>query len=496
MFVRTIQECRPPGFDTPTAPCYDKAMSGKHVLLVAPYIHDFAAYDLWLKPLGLLYVAAAAEAAGYSVRILNCLDRRHPAVTSSPGPSRARNHPHGTGKFSWEPIPKPPPLAMIPRRYKRYGIPLEAFRNGLADGPPPDAIGVSSMMTYWCDGVGETISLAREAWPGVPVILGGVYASLCPDHAREHAGADYLVTGPGEEGFVEILRSIIGKGAGPRADSDRLAGSSSPREARFGMTSVPAYHLLDNLDSVSMLTSFGCPFACAYCASKLLRNGFIQRPVKDVVEEIEYYVNDRKIRDIALYDDALLVKPDDHIKPILREVIAEGLQACFHAPNGLHANMIDEELAHLMKETGFATVRLSIESIDAARLKDSCAKVTPDGFKRAVSCLLAAGFEIGDLQAYLLMGVPGQQESEVKETMLFAHEMNTLVRLSDFSPIPGTGYFRAATETYGLDLSEPLLQNSSVYPYLVPGLADRYKRLKELARSLNTELLRHTENVL
>ena len=85
----------------------------KQALLVAPYIHDFAAFDLWLRPLGLLYVAAAAEEAGYRARVVNCLDRRHPAVL---GAGASASGGDGRGKLPFEVIAKPRRLAMTPRQ--------------------------------------------------------------------------------------------------------------------------------------------------------------------------------------------------------------------------------------------------------------------------------------------------------------------------------------------------------------------------------------------
>lgn len=445
----------------------------KRVLLIAPYIHDFAAYDLWLKPLGLLYIAAAAEEAGHDVRVVNCLDRLHPATASSRKARRSKTDSAGRGKFACEVIERPGCMAAVPRDYKRYGIPLEAFHKELLGGPRPDVIGVGSMMTYWYGGVAETISIVRDLWPGIPVILGGIYATLCPEHAREHTGADVIVGGPGEEEFIRILDDKSSKSAGRK-----------PRQLPPG----PAYHLLGRLDSISMLTSFGCPFSCTYCASGLLRQGFHQRAVQDVVDEIAHYSGEMKIENIAFYDDALLVNPDRHIKPILREIIARQLRVRFHTPNGLHANMIDGELAGLMKKVGFATLRLSIESVNEIRLKDSCEKVTPEGFKTAISNLVSAGYAPGDIEAYALMGAPGQQAEEVEQTIRMIHTTGAVVRLADFSPIPGTGYFDAAAKMYGIDPTEPLMQNSSALPHLVPGLLKQYQGLKELANSLNADL--------
>ena len=51
-----------------------------HILLVNPWIHDFAAYDFWAKPLGLLALAALLRSHGLSVSYIDCLDRFHPGA--------------------------------------------------------------------------------------------------------------------------------------------------------------------------------------------------------------------------------------------------------------------------------------------------------------------------------------------------------------------------------------------------------------------------------
>lgn len=44
------------------------------ILLINPWIYDFAAYDLWMKPLGLLYIAGFLEESGYDVSLINWMD--------------------------------------------------------------------------------------------------------------------------------------------------------------------------------------------------------------------------------------------------------------------------------------------------------------------------------------------------------------------------------------------------------------------------------------
>ena len=169
------------------------------LLLINPWIYDFAAYDFFARPLGLLYLAGLLEAQGYAVHFLDCLGAPH-----------ARPGPFGTGRYPKEIIPPPPALEGITRRYGRYGISEAAFRERLARVPTPAAILVTSLMTYWYPGVAAAIRLARERFPDVPVILGGIYATLCPEHAQEHSGADRVVAGPGEAAILGILEEITG----------------------------------------------------------------------------------------------------------------------------------------------------------------------------------------------------------------------------------------------------------------------------------------------
>ena len=56
----------------------------------------------------------------------------------------------------------------------------------------PDAVLVGCNMTYWYPGAVEAARVVGERWPGVPVVLGGIYATLCTDHARRHIDAQVI----------------------------------------------------------------------------------------------------------------------------------------------------------------------------------------------------------------------------------------------------------------------------------------------------------------
>ena len=109
-------------------------MPRRTLLLVNPWIHDFAAYDFWIRPLGLLILASLLKGSGFGVRLIDCLDYGGDAARQAP-----RRGEWGQGKFFSEAIPKPDALRQIRRRFRRYGMPPALFREMLADrrGPMP-----------------------------------------------------------------------------------------------------------------------------------------------------------------------------------------------------------------------------------------------------------------------------------------------------------------------------------------------------------------------
>ncbi len=429
------------------------------LLLINPWIYDFAAYDFFAKPLGLLYLAGLLEAQGYEVHFLDCLGAPH-----------ARSGTFGTGRYPKEILPPPPALKGITRRYGRYGISEAAFRERLSQVPKPTAILVTSLMTYWYPGVAAAIRLAREYFPGVPVILGGIYATLCTGHARQHSGADWVVAGPAESALLDLLEDITGA-RGPRfSDNDGL--DSLP---------YPALHLLDHPSYIPILTSRGCPLDCTYCASRLLQPVYRRRRPLAVVEELISWQDRLGLVDAAFYDDALLLSAADHLLVILEELTRRGRSFRFHTPNGLHARLITRDVARGLKQADFATLRLGVETtaLGAVRLDR---KLQVGELEAALAHLREAGFSPAEIGVYLLIGLPDQDEAEIVTSIQRVKELGATPVLAQYSPIPGTALWPRAVATSRYDLyADPLFHNNSLFPCWPQFSWDRYTRLKHLA---------------
>lgn len=450
------------------------------VLCINPWIVDFAAYNTWIEPLGLLTIAAALRRAGHNVALVDCLDRRHP---DAPAPRSDRDA-YGCGHFAKAELPKPPVLAHVPRRWGRYGLPLAVFDAELEAQPRPDAVLITSMMSYWYPGSFEAIRRVKAHWPGVPVALGGIYATLCPDHARACSGADIVLTGPGESQALRWVESVVADGPACR----------STIELSFWDNLWPAHDLRRPQGYVAIQTARGCPFDCPYCAAhQLAPRGFFPRPVEQVVSEMAWCVESLSAQDVAFYDDALLVQAAHHIHPILDGIIERGLQVRFHTPNGLHARFIDLSLAQKMRRAGFVTIRLGLETADpAGQLRDG-GKIDDPGFARAVEALFAAGFPASQIAAYVLIGRPGQRVADAEATVAFVHGLGIPVSAAQFSPIPGTAEWQAAVDGGYISAdADPLLHNNSAYPCAhAPADAQAWEEVKQQIREGNLAVLAH-----
>ena len=420
-----------------------------HILLVNPWIHDFAAYDFWAKPLGLLTLAALLRSHDLSVAYLDCLDRFHPMAPPSDPCAR-----YGRGPYLKTPIEKPHCLKDVPRTFSRYGIKPRWLAEDLRTRRRPDLILITSLMTYWYPGVQETIAVIRQVFPEVSVLLGGIYASLCRDHALENSGADAIFTGPAEDVLFELIARHTGFRATPHFD---------PRQP--DSYPYPALDLQSRINYVPLLTSRGCPFKCSYCASHLLNPIRMWRSPESVVEELKFWHHTRQVTDFVLYDDAFLVDAEKHAMPILEKIIQTNIKLRLHTPNAVHVRSITAETARLLFEAGFKTLRLGLETAEFEHRQTLDQKVAERDFSRAAGFLKEAGFEKHQVGAYLLAGLPGQEIGSIMHSVRIVQETEITPILAYYSPIPNTQMWTRAKAASRYDLeADPIFTNNSIMP--------------------------------
>jgi radical SAM superfamily enzyme YgiQ (UPF0313 family) len=314
-------------------------------------------------------------------------------------------------------------------------------------------------MTYWYPGVQEVIEDIRTYSPQTTIVLGGVYATLCPQHARR-LGADLVI----DRDYLEPLWELL-----------RL----TPQ-----LQELPLWEAYADLRVGILKLADGCPFKCTYCSVPQVYPPFAARPLERVLAELAW-LRQCGAQHIAFYDDALLFKPDQILLPFLRQVMQRGLEAHFHTPNALNARFMTKDMARCMVQAGFRTFYLGFESSAYTWQRHTGGKVYAHELEQAVEHLVSAGADIRQITAYLIMAHPQTEHQDIEASMHFAHGLGLRLMLSEFSPIPGTPDGERCRQW--IDLDEPLWHNKTVFPLVFLGTAE-VQRLKALCRALNGRL--------
>ena len=425
------------------------------ILLVNPPIFDFAAYDFWLKPYGLLSVAGYLRGKA-DFKLFDYLDRLVPFVTKQ---KKLESDQWGRGRFYCKQVSNPACLEEIPRYFRRFGLPRDIFKDFLAKQGTFDFAFVQTTMTYWYKGLEEVIEDVRKSWPKIKVILGGNYVTLCSEHAQK-MGADLLVQDANLEPLWEYL------GITPDLGQPAL------------------WQAYNNLKVGVLKLSDGCPFNCTYCSVPKVYGKFKPRPLEHSLAEFELLCQ-LGVENIAFYDDALLFEPESVLIPFLNEVIKRNVKINLHSPNALNARFLTSELAELMVKAGFKTFYLGFESASSQWQRRTGSKVFSDELAQATQYLIAAGASATSITAYQILGHPYIDIQQIEDSMHFVNSLGIRGMLADFSPIPGTPDGEYCRRWVNMD--EPLMHNKTAFPIIMLGF-DETNRLKDLQRKLNRAL--------
>lgn len=237
-----------------------------------------------------------------------------------------------------------PPLGLLKLSslYKMQGHEVRFVRGlQLVTRFVPDEIKVTSLFTWAWKPVWEAIAFYRALFPKAHISLGGIYASLTPDHAKQ-SGADGV-----HVGLIKEAEDLM-------PDYDL----------------VPEWH---QQQAASILFSYrGCIRSCGFCAvPKLEGKPFKVRPNT----HIKHLVHPDHKR-VILWDNNIL--GESHWKEAVQELKEMGAEVDFN--QGLDARLITEEIAHELRDLNIPAIRLAYDFVGMR-----------DKVKTAISRLKEAG---------------------------------------------------------------------------------------------------------
>ena len=227
--------------------------------------------------------------------------------------------------------------------------------------PRPDLVGITAF-TSQANRAYEVAAYFRSL--GVPVLMGGIHATMCLDEVSERV--DSVVTGEAESVWAKLLEDARQGRLKPRYEGGR-ADINDLAPARHDL--LPARYAFG-----AVQTTRGCPLNCNFCSVTTFNGAqYRQRPIPEVVREF------RSIREkrILVVDDNLIGTRSEHLaraKDLFRALIQANLRKEWVAQATINF-ADDDELLALAAQAGCRGVFIGFESPTPEGLRELGKKI-------------------------------------------------------------------------------------------------------------------------
>ena len=307
------------------------------------------------------------------------------------------------------------------------------------------------------------VSQAVKAESDVPVVWGGIHATLLPEQTLERPDIDFVVQGEGERTFEELVAALerggpVGDIAGVwRKDGGRII-RGAPRPfidldaeppLDYGLVDVARYtRTVFGVKRLSFSTSRGCTYPCAFCYSTVVHRRCFRALSPDVaVAQLEAFTRRYGVRGI-FPTDANFFLDLDRARAILEGVVRRGLDLVFtrlHIRFDTLRRLTGEDLK-LLERAGVKCLALGVES-GAERIRRMLHKPIDEADLHAAN----ARFRSSSIMPmyFFMLGFPTETRPELKATVdlfmkLAADNPRAYVSVNTFAPFPGTELFELA----------------------------------------------------
>jgi anaerobic magnesium-protoporphyrin IX monomethyl ester cyclase len=332
----------------------------------------------------------------------------------------------------------------------------------------------------------ERVRLARfirERLPETLLIAGGHHPSAEPAHLLQNSDFDVCVIGEGERTLLDIaervhlvhqrLRLMVAGDKGKEADDwlQDIPGLAYKRESKIicnpacppvaDLDSLPflAHHLLGlesyaphpnlGIKSTGIITYRGCPMRCAFCLNPQGRWVRMRNPLK-VVDEMERVVVEYDVRGFNFYDNLFGLNLK-HALAVCEEILRRSRPLKMMWDCWTAGDLVSVELAEKMRAAGCVRVGFGAESGDDEVLRKAQRGFTVAQHQAGIHALKSAGLKV---EAFFMVGLPGDSEKSVQRTVEFAKRCGADdICLGVHRPYPGTAVW-ISPDTFGVRITK------------------------------------------
>ncbi|MDH7512447.1 MAG: radical SAM protein [Clostridiales bacterium] len=333
----------------------------------------------------------------------------------------------------------------------------------------PDIVGVTSTTENRFQSF-KLVKLAKEACPEALTMMGGPHASMAAEDALAHIPElDLVVRGEGEMTMLDLCRALgrrrgingITHITGLSYRTNGRVVSNRPRSPipNLDCLPFPAFHLVPfekynfkidvpgrgALQAVNIMTSRGCPFNCNFCATPINWGRTVRvRSPANVIQEIEFHIQNRGARVIHFYDDTFNVSVK-RVQEICDLILERKLSIFWQCE--IRLDLMTKPLLARMKEAGLFYVSFGVEA-GSERVRNTIIdkKIRIEDFHNIVAWCKELDIVPN---AFFIFSHPTETWEEAQETirLIEQHKDEVEASVAILHVYPGTPLERTARET-------------------------------------------------
>ena len=317
----------------------------------------------------------------------------------------------------------------------------------------------------------QACKLVKNRYPDVPIIWGGIHASLLPEQTLKNSYVDIIVMGEGEETFIELVKALEG-----RTPLGQIPGIwykengkvySTPERPFVSLDAQPplSYHLINmdhyrrrlfGIDHISFNSSRGCTFRCSFCWDPVMhKKKWRAMGPETVLDHLKRIIHDYDIRGFLFTDDHFFIDMERAYQ-ILEGILRADLKISISKLQ-IRADTIcrlDKEFLQIMVRAGVKRFSVGVESGSQRLLdlikKDCSVEEVIEANRKLISYPIVPVF-------LFMMGLPTETPEEFAQSVRLAVQLtdenpNAVKTFNIYTPYPGTKLYDLALE---LGLKEP-----------------------------------------
>jgi len=287
----------------------------------------------------------------------------------------------------------------------------------------------------------------------VPVVLGGIHATIAPEECISNENIDFILKGEAEKTFEEFVKNFSSrkfkgiKGIWYKENGKVIRNPDRELIKNLDELPFPARHLMKHPEKyipadalrqpvTTIITTRGCPGKCTYCCTKNIFGSYVRfRSIDNVMKEIKECIDGFGIKEFHIMDDCFTISK--RLVMDFRDAIKKsGMDINFVFPNGLRADHVDRDVLTALKDLGVISVGYGVESGNQQILDNIKKGITLKQVRDAFKLSKELGFETW---GFFMLGLPGENKNTARDTINFAKELDPdFAKFLILKPYPGS----------------------------------------------------------